>query len=665
MKIRLFILVALCAGIALALASSQAHALINVPIPSDVGPTPPPIPTLPEAGATPPPADAIADPINPDARCGGWYRQSSFVGFWPASSTWWEYACSYSYPPPCTGICDQSSSYYVNSTDYFYWDGSKAVHYGELYADSSLDMEFSVSGEGCQFWWDVATAQWYMFDTSACPYSGPGNAAPTASFFSECTGLSCAFDGSYSWASDGIADYSWDFGDGTTGSGVRPQHSYAVKGAYTVTLTVTDSGGLTSVDARTVWTTDIPPTARFTFDCTGLTCHFDGSGSSDPDGTIRYYNWSFGDGYSAHGSSTAANSYYSAGSYTVRLEVVDDQGVSGHSEQTVTVVGTSTDLPPSASFTYSCSGLNCHFDGSSSSDSDGTIISYEWSFGDFTQEIRSASTADHTYGRAGSYSVTLRVTDDGKASASSDTKTVSVTNLAPTASFTFSCTGFTCSFDGRGSSDSDGTISSHRWDFGDGSPLGAGNTTEHTYLQNSSYSVTLTVIDYGGLNGTVTKTVTVGANAPPTAAFTFSCTGQTCSLDGSASVGTIADYSWMFGDGSRDGGKTATHTYAQTGTYTVTLTVTGDAGASSSTSKTVGLISLTTTGYKMKGLQKVDLSWSGPSGSYDVYRNSTMIASVSGVSYTDNLNQKGPGNYVYKVCAVATSVCSNEPTVTF
>src|SRR5262249_55684811 len=154
---------------------------------------------------------------------------------------------------------------------------------------------------------DVPTSQWHMLDTSGCPYSGPGNAAPTAYFISECSGLNCSFDGSSSWAADGIAAYSWDFGDGTTGSGPKAQHSYLAKGTYRVTLTVTDSGGLSSVSIQTVATADIPPTARFTFECTGLTCRFDGSGSTDPDGTIAAHYWSFGDGYSAHGSSTAEN----------------------------------------------------------------------------------------------------------------------------------------------------------------------------------------------------------------------------------------------------------------------------------------------------------------------------------------------------------------------
>ncbi len=67
-------------------------------------------------------------------------------------------------------------------------------------------------------------------------------------------------------------------------------------------------------------------------------------------------------------------------------------------------------------------------------------------------------------------------------------------NNPPTASFSFDCTGLSCSFDGSGSSDSDGSIQSYTWDFGDGN-TGTGATTSHTYAASGTYTVTLTVTD--------------------------------------------------------------------------------------------------------------------------------------------------------------------------
>ena len=655
----LAVLVVAGASLVFALGAPEARAVITTPIPADVGPVPPPLPALPAAGDLAPPASAIADPVEPAAVCGGWSRQDLYGGAWPAGSSWWEYRCAYAYPQ-CSGACNADWVASVWS-DYFYWDGSKPVFYGEFYGDYYY-------GSNCDYWWDQPTARWYRFDTAACPFSGPSNAAPTAGFSFSCSGLTCSFDGSGSWASDGIVGYRWNFGDGTSASGMTASHSYAAKGSYRVTLTVTDGGDLSGASAQTVATTDLPPTARFILSCTGLTCSFDGGASSDPDGTIRQYYWYFGDGYGALGSSTAQNSYAQAGSYTVRLDVVDDAGLDAISEQTVTVVGTSTNVPPIASFTSSCSGLTCHFDGSGSSDSDGTIVAYQWDFGDNSATSTNASTIDHTYLQAGSYSVTLKVIDDGKASATTYPKTITLTNVPPTASFTVSCSGLSCSFDGTSSSDSDGAISSYWWSFGDGSALGVGSTTAHTYAQNGSYSVTLTVIDNGGLNASASKTVTVGANAQPTAAFSFSCSGLSCSFDGSGSAdpdGTIAVYGWTFGDGSSGSGKTATHTYAGPGGFTVTLTVADNGGASASGSKAVTVISLGARGYKQNGLEKVDLSWSGSSASsFDVFRNGAKIATVSATAYTDMVG-KGPGSYRYKVCEAASATCSNEATVSF
>jgi len=77
-------------------------------------------------------------------------------------------------------------------------------------------------------------------------------------------------------------------------------------------------------------------------------------------------------------------------------------------------------------------------------------------------------------------------------------------------------------------------------------------------------------------------------------------------------------------------------------------------------------ISLTARGYKVKGLEKADLSWSGPSGaSFDLYRSGTKIATVQTTAYTDNINTKGPGSYTYKVCEAGATTCSNDATVSF
>jgi hypothetical protein len=76
-------------------------------------------------------------------------------------------------------------------------------------------------------------------------------------------------------------------------------------------------------------------------------------------------------------------------------------------------------------------------------------------------------------------------------------------------------------------------------------------------------------------------------------------------------------------------------------------------------------IVLTATGYKVRGLQKADLSWTGASSTVDVYRNGGSIATVTGTTYTDNINARGGGSYNYQVCNQGTTTCSNVVTVSF
>ncbi len=166
---------------------------------------------------------------------------------------------------------------------------------------------------------------------------------------------------------------------------------------------------------------NVAPTASFTSSCTNLSCSFDGSGSSDSDGTISSYSWSFG----ATGA-TASNTFASAGTYAVTLTVTDNNGATGTSTQNVTVTAAPANVAPTASFTSSCTDLTCSFDGSASSDSDGTISSYSWSFG------ATGATASNTFASAGTYSVTLTVTDNNGATGTS-TQNVTVTAPPPPA----------------------------------------------------------------------------------------------------------------------------------------------------------------------------------------------------------------------------------------
>ena len=239
----------------------------------------------------------------------------------------------------------------------------------------------------------------------------------------------------------------------------------------------------------------------------------------------------------------------------------------------------------------SCNELVCDFVGSNSTDDTG-IDSYLWDFGDGN----SAETADasHTYATAGTYTVSLTVTDDD---GQQDTATVEVSpalaNQAPTAVISQAdCTDLDCTFDASGSSD-DSAIVSYSWDFGDGVGSGSGVTPAYSYGSGGSYTVTLTVEDAEGLTDTdsvVINPTDPPVNSPATAVISQAdCIDLDCQFDGSTSSDDsgIASYAWDFGDGNTSSAASPAHTYAAAGTYTVSLTVTANDGDTDSTSVSV------------------------------------------------------------------------------
>ena len=178
-----------------------------------------------------------------------------------------------------------------------------------------------------------------------------------------------------------------------------------------------------------------------------------------------------------------------------------------------------TNSPPTAAFTYSPSSpttqQTIQFT-DESTDPDGSIPSWQWSFGDGGTSTTQSPT--HQYADDGAYTVTLEVTDDDGAT-DSTSHSVTVSNQAPVASFVYSPSepeiNEIVNFDASGSYDLDGSIEEYEWDFGD-SLTGTGQKVAHSYSDNNTYTATLTVTDDDGATDSTSRNVTVaGPNVPP------------------------------------------------------------------------------------------------------------------------------------------------------
>ena len=113
---------------------------------------------------------------------------------------------------------------------------------------------------------------------------------------------------------------------------------------------------------------------------------------------------------------------------------------------------------------------------------------------------------------------------------------------------------------------------------------------------------------------------------------------------------------------------TATATATPTATVPPSPTPTATATATPTPTPTPGQITLHARGYKIHGLQTVDLFWNGvTSANVDIYRNGVLITTVpnDGGAYTDHINRTGRGTYTYRVCEAGTGNCSNQVTVRF
>ena len=224
--------------------------------------------------------------------------------------------------------------------------------------------------------------------------------------------------------------YSWNFGDGNTGTGVSPTHTYADDNTYTVTLTCTN-GGLTDVGTTTATISNVAPTANAGSDQSGnegQTLSFSGSATDPGSNDVLTYSWNFGDGQTGSGQNVT-HAFPDNDTYTVTLTVNDDDG----GVDTDQLVVTTSNLPPTAEAGGPYSGIvnqpiQLYGSASDPGSADVSTLSYTWDLdNDGSYDDATGANPAPTFTSEGTYPISVQVTDKDGGS-DTDGSTVTVAN---------------------------------------------------------------------------------------------------------------------------------------------------------------------------------------------------------------------------------------------
>ena len=403
------------------------------------------------------------------------------------------------------------------------------------------------------------SGQWQVWTSlGACDGSTNDNLPPVVEVngpYASSVGELVAFSSLGSRDNDGhIAEYLWDFGDNNFSAQANPKHAYSQAGSYAITLTLTDDQGASRSATTSVTVT-----------------------SSGGNGQCSAPQYQAGTNYNTNEKVTNNEREYRcdiAGWCSSSSAWAYEPGVGLHWRSAWTDLGAcnggggddgdgdDTNLAPTAKANGPYAGqVNqaIAFSSQGSTDSDGSIVSFYWNFGDGLSS--SAETPSHSYSQAGSYQVTLIVTDNQGAQGTAQA-TVSVAeddnpgqcNAPSYVAGTSYQQGDKVTNDSRlFRCDVAGWCSSNAaWAYAPGTGLYW--KTAWTELDNCG--------DGGG-----------STNKPPVAKHNGPYSGQVnksvqfSSAGSSDPDGSIVAYHWSFGDGAKSTDANPSHTYQSDGNY--------------------------------------------------------------------------------------------------
>ncbi len=409
--------------------------------------------------------------------------------------------------------------------------------------------------------------------------------APTTNFTANQTTINVGGSVSFTDLSTEVpTSWSWNFGDGGTSTLENPSHTYSTAGSYTVSLVATNAAGNDSETKLSYITVNstVGPVTNFTANQTTINVGGSVNFTDLSTQTPTSWSWNFGDG----GTSTLENpshTYNTAGTYTVSLVATNAAG--NDSETKIDYITVNSIVGPTANFTANQTTIAVGGSVTFTDLSSEVPTSWSWNFGD--GGVSTLENPSHTYSTAGTYTVSLVVTN--AAGNDSETKvSYIIVNppVAPVSNFIANQTTITAGGSVMFTDLSSEVPTSWSWSFGDGGVSTLENPS-HTYSTAGTYTVSLVATNAVG-NDSETKVnyITVNSLVAPISDFTANQTtitegGTVNFTDLSTEVPT--SWSWNFGDGGVSTLENPSHTYSTAGTYTVSLVATNAAGNDSET----------------------------------------------------------------------------------
>jgi FOG: PKD repeat len=365
----------------------------------------------------------------------------------------------------------------------------------------------------------------------------------------------------------GAETWLWNFGDGATSTDMHPVHTYAARGVYHMSLTVTN-GNCEETNTKTIIIADehLDFAAAKREVCKGESVAFSLQ-HFDPIYTSKVV-WHFGDGATSNVTGNVSHVYKKSGVYKVKIVYTDVNGCvdSTVKDQYITVFGPTADFD--AGQPNICMASTATFNDRSATDNIHPITNWTFHFGDGqSQQYTTAGPYTHLYNKGGNFNVTLKVIDS-YGCADSVTKNSVIKVSDPRAAFstpdTASCPGAPVRF----ANTSSGSGLTYSWHFGDGATTTV-KAPAHQYSQPGVYTVRLAIQDGLGCRDSIER-VNYIRIVVPKAAFALSDSVGVCPPLQVQFTNQASGYSsvkWDFGDGSTSVLDNPIHFYNLPGTF--------------------------------------------------------------------------------------------------